>query len=72
MIGPLVLEALRSSEQPPVVVAELSGNHGGELGRALDLIDAAAASGADAVKLQTYRPDTISVEVRDERFLIKD
>lgn len=72
MIGPLVLEALRSSEQPPLVVAELSGNHGGELGRALDLIDAAAASGADAVKLQTYRPDTITVEVRDERFLIKD
>ncbi len=57
---------------PPFLVAELSGNHGGDLDRALSLIDAAAESGADAVKLQTYRPELITVEAREERFQIKE
>ncbi len=56
----------------PFLVAELSGNHGGDLDRALALIDAAAESGADAVKLQTYRPELITVEAREERFQIKE
>jgi pseudaminic acid synthase len=47
---------------PVYVVAELSGNHNGDLGRALRLIDAAADSGADAVKLQTYTADTITLD----------
>ena len=49
-------------EHPPFVIAELSGNHNADLGRALRLIDAAAAAGADAVKLQTYSPDTITLD----------
>jgi len=72
MNGNLIVEALRSSSVPPVVVAELSGNHRGELDRALDLVDAAASSGADAVKLQTYRADTITIDSRDDRFLITE
>lgn len=50
---------------PPLVVAELSGNHGGSLDGALRLVRAAAGAGAEAIKLQTYRPDTMTLDTDD-------
>lgn len=57
-------------DHPPYVVAEISGNHNGQLQRARALITEAARAGADAVKLQTYRPDTITLDSDAEGFVI--
>jgi pseudaminic acid synthase len=57
---------------PPLIIAELSGNHNGSLDRALKLVDLAADAGAHAVKLQTYTPDTMTIDLADREFFISD
>jgi pseudaminic acid synthase len=55
---------------PPFVIAEMSGNHNGDLDRALAIVEAVAASGAQALKLQTYRADTITIDADTPAFRI--
>lgn len=54
----------------PVFLAELSGNHNGDLGRALAVVDAMAEAGAHAIKLQTYTADTLTIDVRSDDFVV--
>ncbi len=56
---------------PPYIIAEISGNHGGSLIKARELIKAAKRAGADAVKTQCYEPDTITLNVKKLDFIIQ-
>jgi pseudaminic acid synthase len=58
--------------RPPMVVAEMSGNHNQSLQRALEIVDAAAAAGAHALKIQTYTADTMTLDVSEGDFFISD
>lgn len=56
---------------PPYVIAEMSANHNGDITRAFEIITMAKRAGADAVKIQTYRPDTITIDCDRPEFRIE-
>ncbi len=58
--------------ETPFVVAEMSGNHNGSLDRALAIVDAVAGTGAQALKIQTYTADTITIDVDAPAFRVDD
>ena len=65
-------DRLISPNHPPFVIAEMSGNHNQSIERAFEIIDSAAEAGAHAIKLQTYTANTITLNVDNDDFRIKD
>jgi len=61
-----------NAQNPPYIIAEISGNHMGQLEKAFDLIVAAKEAGADAVKFQTYEAHTITLDCDAEAFVVQD
>ncbi len=62
---------LIGEEYPPYIIAELSANHNGDIERAFRIIEEAKKAGADAVKLQTYSADTITIDCDTEDFYVR-
>ena len=60
------------SFKKPFIIAEVSGNHGGSLKKMLKIVDEISKTGADAIKLQTFKPDTITLDSYSKEFLISD
>lgn len=60
-----------SADDPPYMIAEMSANHNGNIENAYNIIAACKKAGADAVKIQTYRPDTITLDCATEDFVIR-
>ncbi|NVI80403.1 pseudaminic acid synthase [Janthinobacterium sp. BJB401] len=63
---------LIGKNHPPFVIAEMSGNHNQSLERALEIVEAAAKTGAHALKIQTYTPDTMTLDLDEREFHIGD
>ena len=59
-------------DYPPYIIAEMSANHNGSIDNAYKIIDMAKKSGADAIKLQTYTPDTITMNIKNNDFIINE
>ena len=67
-----IADKLIGRDHPPFVIAEMSGNHNQSLERALEIVEAAAKTGAHALKIQTYTPDTMTLDLDEREFHISD
>ena len=67
-----IADRLVGRDHAPFVIAEMSGNHNQSLERALAIVDAAARAGAHALKIQTYTPDTMTLDLDEREFHIGD
>ena len=65
-------ERLIGIDYRPFVIAEMSGNHNQTLERAMEIVEAAAKSGAHALKIQTYTADTMTLDLDEGEFFISD
>jgi pseudaminic acid synthase len=67
-----IANRLIGRNHPPFVIAEMSGNHNQSLDRALQIVEAVASTGAHALKIQTYTPDTMTIDLDEREFHISD
>jgi len=68
----LIADKRLGNTVPPFIIAEMSGNHNQSLERALEIVEAAAKTGAQALKLQTYTADTMTLDIKEGEFFIND
>lgn len=66
----MVKDRIISSSSKPFIIAEISGNHNQSLEQALKIVEEAKQSGVDAIKLQTYTPDTMTLPLNDNEFVV--
>ena len=71
-INSMSLSVRLGTSTPPFIIAEMSGNHNKSLERALAIVDAAASAGAHALKIQTYTPETMTIDLNEREFRIED
>lgn len=67
-----ISERIIGANASPFIIAEMSGNHNQSLGRALEIVEAVARTGAHALKIQTYTPDTMTLDLDEREFHISD
>ncbi|MBK8893368.1 MAG: pseudaminic acid synthase [Propionivibrio sp.] len=67
-----ISDRLIARNHAPFIIAEMSGNHNQSLERALEIVEAAARSGAHGLKIQTYTPDTMTIDLNEREFRISD
>ena len=67
-----IADKLIGQNHPPFIIAEMSGNHNQSLDRALEIVEAVAKTGAHALKIQTYTPDTMTLDLDEREFHISD